>query len=370
MNPLLSTGLQEDFALCICTYQRPQLVNQLITDVLSQYLIPEVLVVVDGDSETNDVLDVLQNIVFPKDMTVVFIPSNHANLSYQRYLGWIAAMRLQVSFLLYLDDDLRISQQSVIERIFAYFNKFPDSVGLTTVIEMGEKDELFNAHPILIETKSSQGIFRFFVDRFGSGKNIAPGSLTPSGHRVMPVPVDGKTYSEVEWLRGGVMLYRMSALRKECFSVDLFALDHIRCGKGEDTYLSRQVMTRGRLLYAHDITIQHPNADLPKTYPVSAYKLAFATAYSRRFLNDHYRPFQSPMLSDRFALLKSYLGNSLLAWGKAFSQFKKHHFAYALGYTLGALRGVLQKPTAKNLTPDIDWWEDAELALEKQVQIQ
>ena len=49
----------------------------------------------------------------------------------------------------------------------------------------------------------------------------------------------GFEYEPVEWLHGGVMAYRKNVLSKDCFSGDLFALDEIRCGKGEKTILSR-----------------------------------------------------------------------------------------------------------------------------------
>jgi endonuclease/exonuclease/phosphatase (EEP) superfamily protein YafD len=51
------------------------------------------------------------------------------------------------------------------------------------------------------------------------------------------------------------------------------------------------------------------------------------------------------------------------AWLRAITSFKTYCFAYALGYTQGAIRGLLQKPTAKNLSPQIDWWADADDAL-------
>jgi len=41
--------------------------------------------------------------------------------------------------------------------------------------------------------------------------------------------------------------------------------------------------------------------------------------------------------------------------------------SYIWGYTLGAARGLNQKPTAKNLTPHINWRRDAEAALKNLV---
>jgi hypothetical protein len=165
------------------------------------------------------------------------------------------------------------------------------------------------------------------------------------------------------------MAYKLAALTEECFSADLFALDRIGV-LGEDTFLSRRVGTKGDLLLAFCAQFEHPDADLPQAYPTRALKFGYTSAYSRRLLNDNYRGFDPPRFSDRVALVKSYLGTTLLNWCRALASPKKHRFAFAWGYTLGAFRGLIQKPTAKNLAPQIDWWQDAEAALRQAIVIQ
>ena len=159
------------------------------------------------------------------------------------------------------------------------------------------------------------------------------------------------------------MAYRLSALQQDCFSADLFSLNHIRCGKGEDTFLSRRVMRNGKLAYVTNAIFEHPNSDLPKTYPISSMRFGYARAYSRRFLNDHYRMDGRPRFADRLALINSYLGNNLINISQALIHPQRYRFAYAWGYFCGSVRGLLQKPTARNLCPDIDWWKDAEEAV-------
>ena len=295
-------GTQAGLALCVCTYKRPQLLELLLRDVLNQTIQPGVIIIVDGDPSSGQVLEMLQNAKFPSNIPVYFIPSNHAGLSYQRYLGWRVAETAGTSLLLYLDDDLRINQQDVIEKLVGYLQTDPDIVGATGVIKMGEMKDKFVSHPVLLEHYSTKKRTPYFVRLLGSAWNIPPGGLTPAGDRVLPVQKGD--YSNVQWLHGGVMLFRMGALMFDSFSPDLFALNNIHCGKGEDTFLSRQVMKHGNLIYVHDILVDHPNSDLPTTYPISAYKLAYAIAYSRRFLNNHYRINRPPYLTDRLALLK------------------------------------------------------------------
>src|SRR5690606_4490425 len=143
----------------------------------------------------------------------------------------------------------------------------------------------------------------------------------------------------------------------------LFATYELRIGKAEDTFLSRRVGFNRRLLMAFEASVEHPDADISRAYPNEAQQRAYAIAYSRRLLNDDFRPFSKPHLSDRIALVKSYMGNIVLNWFSGLLSRKKDSFAYAWGYTLGGIRGLIQKPTAHTLTPHIDWWADAEAAL-------
>src|SRR5262249_39725031 len=72
---------------------------------------------------------------------------------------------------------------------------------------------------------------------------------------------------------------------------------------------------------------------------------------------------EDPKVSDRIALFKSYLGNALLQWFRALRAPKAHRFAYAWGYTLGAVKGIFSPPRASRLMPEVDWLADAERTL-------
>ena len=358
------------YSICLCTYKRPGLLRLLISDLLSQTLLPKGMIVVDGDPQSGDVLEVLSDFSRGDHPAFHYIPSNHANLAYQRYLGWRAAADLGAEYLLYLDDDLRIKNPQSIAKLYEPFSWDRwEIVGVTADTQDGDIGVL-STNDLLAERYRPGHQHRGgWIQRLGSARRYPPGGLTPYGQRIAPAPKESG-FSEVQWLQGRVMFYRMTALKENSFSEDLFALDHIRCDLGEDTYLSRQAGARGKLLLGFGLGIEHPNADLPQCYPVEAYKFGYACAYSRRFLNDHYRVTRPPKQADRLALLKSYLGNALLAWARAMGGRKAYQFAYARGYSSGALRGLLQKPTAKALTPTIDWQRDAGQALQRRVILQ
>lgn len=348
------------FALCIPTYKRTFLLHFLLKDISLHSKQPRALVIVDGDPVSGEVMKMLTGAALPATWRVIYVPSNHANLAYQRYLGWRVAKETDCDVLLYFDDDLRLPQPDIIERLIAPFALDKTVVGVTAPSDTGSLAKFEDTEAL----RDSKNLLLLFMARyFGSYRKTPPGGLTPVGHRRWPDQNNHKDYAPVQWLQGRVMAYRMNALDQTCFSEDLFAVYSARLGKGEDTFLSRQVGAKGTLLMAFNTRVEHPDADTPKAYPYRARKLAYATAYSRRFLNDHYRSPAPPTLSDRLALLKNYVGVTAFAWLRAITSFKMHRFAYALGYTQGAIRGLLQKPTAKNLTPHIDWWADAEEAL-------
>jgi len=354
-----SSSASQQLCICIPTFKRASLLRLLVEDLAQQSIRPSALVVVDGDPDSGEVRQTLAAASLPASR-VVYLPSNHANLAYQRYLGWRAASVLGADNLIYFDDDQRIYQCDVLEWLTRPLLA-PDSgvagVGCYSRVPESGHDAAMNH---LMARQEPHRLVRLFGSRASLG--LKPGDLTPTGHRVA-LNATGQDYETTTWLQGRVMAYRMSAIDANTFSDDLFALTHVHCGLGEDTFLSRRVGARGKLLYTFRAVVEHPNADTPKAYPYEAFKYAYAATYSRRFLNDYYRVFDPPTARDRWALAKSYVGITLLAWSRVITQPSKLHLALARGTTLGALHGLTRPPTARRLTPHIDWWADAEEAL-------
>lgn len=349
-------------AIVIPTYKRVPLLQRLLEDISSQTIQPCAVIVVDGDPASGEVSQMLINTALPTAWRIVYLPSNHANAPYQRYLGWRVASEIGGDVLLYFDDDLRLRQPDALAKIIAPFTwDEPDIMGVTAEVQTGDVSRLPGTEA-LRDPRSS--LWSAMARLFGSSARVPPGGLSPVGHRRLPVREEQSGYALVQWMWGRVMAYRMAIIDRDRFSRDAFAMAHIKCGlTGDDTVLSRDICYGGRILAAFETGIEHPHDDTPKAYSYQARGLAYAVAYTRRFINDVYRNPAPPTLSDRLALLKNYVGVTAFAWLRAVTSFKAYRFAYAWGYTQGAMRGLVQKPTAKNLTPHIDWWADAEKAL-------
>jgi glycosyltransferase involved in cell wall biosynthesis len=348
--------------LCICipTYKRSHLLRLLLEDLACQRCRPETLIIVDGDSGSSEAAKMLDDIASQTGPRIRYVASGHANLAYQRYLGWKVAQAEKTAILLYLDDDLRLEQvDAVAELIAPLAGKEGGVVGCTSRIVYPEDREGQYGKALADRAAQAKAKPSLLVRWFGSSRKVMPGSLSPAGHRCPP-EIGSSGQTRVQWLRGGVMACRMVALSEECFSHDLFALSEMGYGHGEDTLLSLRLAAKGELAFVHSAEFLHPCADAPKAYVTRARKMGFGVAYSRRLLNDNYRWPANPRISDRIALFKSYLGNALLQWFRALRAPKGHRFAYAWGYTLGAVKGIFSPPRASRLMPEVDWIADAE----------
>jgi glycosyltransferase involved in cell wall biosynthesis len=353
-----------DFVIVIPTYKRPHLLKLLIQDIASQSTRPLLVIVVDGDPQSGEVVQTIAESAPCCQCVLRYVPSNHANLAFQRYLGWRAASETNARVLIYLDDDLRIDQRDALHQLLKPFHDQNRSfVGATAKILYPENREKDAGGAVKDRASYCKSTAPLLVQWFGTSRRLPAGSLSPCGHRSLPSQ-SSSDFSQVEWLRGGVMACRMEALTEDCFSVDLFGLAERGFGHGEDTLLSRRLSSRGRLAFVSSAKFFHPCTDAPKAYSIQAHRMGFGTAYSRRLLNDNYRWPGNPTFADRAALLKTYCGVSLLNWVRALATPETHRFSYALGYTCGAWKGLIQPPRATRLTPIIDWATDAKAALQ------
>jgi GT2 family glycosyltransferase len=334
--------------ICIPTFRRSHLLLQLLADLGVQTRKLDRLVIVDGDPFSGELRQALSG-EFPRpSCPLVYVPSPHPNLPFQRYLGWRASEGSE--FLFFLDDDIRIHQKDFLELLLRPLQQ-PDVVGVTARIDFSNRTRRQRAAPWVR-----------FLRRFGNSHHLPPGSLTSTGERVPPM-ADGPPYEPIGWLRGAVMGCRRSALTEDSFSPDLFALARHGCGLGEDTFLSFKLRDRGILVFARCAPVEHPDADLSRAYVCDGFGLGYARALSRRLLNDHCRGFALPRWSDRSALLRSYLGNLLVLCLRPDLRRPSRTAGLLAGYVAGIFQGLLRSPTAARLTPDIHWHAAADKAL-------
>jgi len=359
----INTSHIPGLSVCIATYKRPDLLKLLLEDLAQQSSSPESLIIVDGDPQSKQVATILENAT-PRAFPVRrYVTSNHANLAYQRYLGWRVAKQEGAAILVYLDDDLRLLRPDSLAKVLVPLRDSSRQVVGCTAETHPEPERVTAETPMLAERSGTiKGLGSLLVSLWGSSKHMPEGTLTPSGNRIMPRKSAGE-YALTDWLGGRVMAYRMEALDQECFPLNLFALCEAKCGLGEDTIISRRVRSRGEMCMLFGSYFHHPSTALPNSYPIRSYAFGFATAYSRRLVNDNYRWPEASRVGDRLALWKSYIGTATIHWLRAVQNPKSHRFAFAWGYSKGAWMGLSRPPTAQRLTPGINWQEEARKAL-------
>jgi glycosyltransferase involved in cell wall biosynthesis len=361
--------VQQDLVLCICTYKRSQLLNLLLSDMKAQSLQPGIIIIVDGDPSSGDVQAILKDMSFLNNVTVLYIASNHGNQTYQRYLGWRVSKTAGAKKILYLDDDLRIEQPDAIRNMISpldWTNRV--IVAVTGTLNMGSPKP-DGSNITLSDLKSGLSTTSNIISRFGTSRKYIPGDVTPAGNRI-PIEFCGNPYESVKWLRGGAIAFRVESLSSDVLSDDIFAMNHLKFGLCEDLIISRRLINSGELLVAFNSIFIHPNENPPVAYSSKSYTLGFAVAYSRKWFNDNYRVGNRPTLMDRLILIKYYLATFFLNIWRAVISANRQRFLFGSGILSGAFYALIKNPSAKSLTPNINWWKDAEEALTHTVVIQ
>jgi len=330
---------QERLTVAIPTFRRPQLLAGLLADLARQSRLPDRLIVVDGEGRSPEVMAAVEASPWRSLAKTSIIHSTRANLPFQRIAASAAAGSEGV--ILYLDDDLRILCPESVHEVVSPLEDSPtDIVAATAEIEG------------IASSPGRSAASR----RWGAARLSLPGELTPTGVRLEP---SGGTAPAVRWLRGGVMAIRADALSGVRAPDALLALAQRGWGLGEDLILARMLCRHGRIVLARRARFEHPPEANSVAYRRDDLGFGFASAYSRRLVNDYYRGGAQLTPADRMALLRTYAGAGLwhgfqAARGRTSSRF-------AVGYAAGAFAGILRPPTARRLTPDIDW--PAELRL-------
>ncbi len=346
--------------ICICTFRRNELLKNLVNDLFSQSVKPNLILIVNGDKDNTELEKVL-NEKKNENKDIKVINSNHANLPYQRFLGWKVAQAYQYEILIFMDDDLRLQNRYVLENFLSEFLKQENISGATAKIFSIINDKL--------EINKFWGNKNKIISQLGLSSKIKPGGITSYGNRVLP-EFHKNNFAYVEWLQGRIMALKKNSLDESDFSPDLFSMYEKKLGKAEDTYLSRQVLKTGKLIMINIEGFSHADDIEPAAYPTKPYHFGKAVAYSRRFLNDHYRINKPPRLKDRLDLLQTYAGNVFLNALSVINKRDKASVNYFIGYLYGSFLGIFKRPSTKNLTPHINWWQDAEDALKNQIIIE
>jgi GT2 family glycosyltransferase len=245
---------------------RPQSLEQLLSSVVTQTVIPDQIIIVDG-STNDDTQRLLEHHKFALPITYTRVSDKNRGLTKQRNVG-ISMLNDTSEVVLFLDDDV-ILENTFIEHILVPFTD-ADVVGCDGFITnecYWKRNQRNESTP-----KFSQQLDGFHLklstrDRFRAVLGlfpllVQPGNIPLYGHGKSSLPPTGKQY-EVDHIMGGITAYR-----KTIFNHIQFSTFFEGYGLYEDFDFSVRANRFGRLLTNTAAKLSHHHADSgrPHTY--------------------------------------------------------------------------------------------------------
>ena len=250
----------------ICTYNRPQKVVELITQLQDCIIAPSQIIVVDSSDKTNTDLR--------NKSGIKYVQSNHKNQPYQRFLG---VNQSTSEYILFLDDDMEILDEHVVEKIVQAFQLHPVS-GFALYFKDKHANTGLSAVPESNLFKKLRFLKRF-KNWFTGYPTLKAGQLGLCGNRGKQ-PVEG---GYTEYVSGGAFVAKREALFVN-FNFQLFDLFEEKNGMGEDALIGYGLHKTGGLFYLPDCWFLH-NDQRDSTYSTDLKSYATRVLFSRYYLS-------------------------------------------------------------------------------------
>lgn len=244
--------------IVICTYNRPLLVERLITQLWSfsnQY--NHILIIDSSDQSFKPKV---------KSNQLKVVRSSHKNQPYQRYL---AKHISNAKYLLYLDDDMMLENNQL-------FTELDSIITKQKPIGIGIGFRNFVSTPTQIKNTSAKNNVMYRA--FGQ-PHLSEGQYSWNGIRgPQPENIDA-----TQWFSGGAFLIERTAVFE---NVDLRLLDLFekKLGMGEDMIISHGSSRLGKVLFLPGDHFIHDNRN-ESHYSYNSQKLAIKFMISRLYIN-------------------------------------------------------------------------------------
>lgn len=236
----------------ICTYNRPNLVSNLINQIKKCNPQPNSVIVVDSSDSENNILK--------NDSFIKYIRSDRKSQPYQRYLG---AEHSIADVLVFFDDDVSILENNLFEIIKVGFNN-KEIVGVSLGIHY-DNGIVIKQNINLPQNKENN-----------TGKISWLGRTNGLPNKDMLV----------DYFPGPIMSFRRDIIFK-LFDEHMFRIFEKRIAMGEDKVISMRASKYGKLLFfGSKDYLYHPPE--PSTYFENEIKFIAKTTYSRLWISKVY----------------------------------------------------------------------------------
>jgi glycosyltransferase involved in cell wall biosynthesis len=325
-----------NFSVAITTYNRPDYVIKLVKQVLNCSVVPTTILVIDSSDISNQEIQ--------KEDRVKYIRSSHKNQPYQRYLAHLSC---HTDIIIFLDDDLEITDFSVFE---VMLEKFSDPT--IRGVSVG-----FQHHHSISDVMDSQvnrqSFFFQFLNYISGVPVLRPGKIYMAGLSGLRPTVE----SQVDYFNGAIMGFYNSDLAR-VFDPALFSLFERKLGMGEDKAISMEIGLTKKIWFVPKLFFIHP--PIASNYFQDVQSFQRKVIYSRLYLSLRYGYIrQKPAWFIR-AHYYYFVGWRLLI---ASIKFIINPGSLRYDVVKGILQGVLLTFTlpfkSEKIAPGIDWIRDA-----------
>lgn len=259
------------FDVVITTYNRPQSINRLVTQLLndeSGHL--EHIIVVDSSEHLN-VTD------YSLGSNCKYIRSSHKNQPYQRYLGYHLC---KAEAILYLDDDMELLSSNtfdIIQKSFIKSGAIAINLLFTNDNKFLEKNDKSAFNQLYSNPNSVIKLGRW-ITGYPVIKNNTYWRCGIKGKRISGKPI--------EYVSGGAFVVKRAFVYND-FNTQLFDLYNHKLGKGEDGIMGYTLSKHG-LVYSEPKVLFYHNDQEDSTYTQNHIVFGRRVAYSRLYLSLEY----------------------------------------------------------------------------------
>ncbi len=217
-------------ALVLCTRDRPDDVEGVLTTIAAQTRVPEMVAVVDSSrsTATREIVRI-HGSSWPSSRPPIHVPSE-PSLTHQRRVGLTCSIS---DVVLFVDDDVRLAHDYVDAVMQVFEGDDAQVIGGVGGFDVG-------AQPRRVQ----------WLDQLFGLDSRREGAVLPSGRNIPVVtPPDGLL--DVDWLSGAAMSYRRALLEREPPDETRFPFE------GEDVDLSFRIGRHARLVVAPNAQYLH-----------------------------------------------------------------------------------------------------------------
>lgn len=316
------------FSLIVCTYMRPQALQNLLNSVKLQSRYPDEILIVDGS--TNNETELKLNQYSFKNLRYYKVDDQQRGLTKQRNFG-ISKVATNIDVVCFLDDDIVLTA-NYFDHLIGTYIMYPKALGvggyIINDVNWETDDELNNKNKFYYDGFMRDEPFRFKVrGYFGLLPETKPCYISNFSHgrSVSFLPPSGKTYP-VEQFMGGVASYK-----RNVFSDLNFSEYFQGYGLYEDVDFTYRLSQLGALYVNTNATLYHyhDNSGRPNNYEYGKMVLRNGW-YVWRLKNGE------PKVIYRFKWHATSLLLILIRFGNIFNSKKKYSaYTEVLGRTVG-----------------------------------